>query len=83
VWSEVDLRWGVTDEEKAEGKVLPICPAEIRNCRPYFVGLVGERYGWVPERIDSVLVRAQPWLGVHLEKSVTELEILRGVLNGD
>jgi hypothetical protein len=24
---EVDLRWGVTDEEKAEGKVLPICLA--------------------------------------------------------
>ena len=23
VWSEVDLRWGVTDEQKAEGKVLP------------------------------------------------------------
>jgi hypothetical protein len=24
-WGEVDLRWGVTDEEAAEGKVLPIC----------------------------------------------------------
>ena len=24
-WSEVDLRWGITDEEKAEGRVLPIC----------------------------------------------------------
>ncbi|MEJ2649339.1 MAG: DUF4062 domain-containing protein, partial [Sedimentisphaerales bacterium] len=22
-WGEVDLRWGVTDEQKAEGKVLP------------------------------------------------------------
>ena len=28
-WSEVDLRWGVTDEQKAEGAVLPICLAEI------------------------------------------------------
>ena len=25
VWGEVDLRWGVTDEQKAEGTVLPIC----------------------------------------------------------
>jgi hypothetical protein len=41
VWSEVDLRWGVTDEQKAEGKVLPICLAEIQKCRPYFIGLLG------------------------------------------
>ncbi|MBN2574654.1 MAG: DUF4062 domain-containing protein [Deltaproteobacteria bacterium] len=40
VWSEVDLRWGVTDEEKADGKVLPICLAEIHNCRPYFLALL-------------------------------------------
>ena len=24
VWGEVDLRWGITEEEKAEGKVLPL-----------------------------------------------------------
>lgn len=35
-WGEVDLRWGITDEQKAEGKVLPICLAEIDHCRPYF-----------------------------------------------
>ena len=29
-WGEVDLRWGITDEQKAEGKVLPICLEEIR-----------------------------------------------------
>ena len=37
-WGEVDLRWGVTEEQKAEGKVLPICLAEIRGFRPYFIG---------------------------------------------
>src|SRR5438034_11100698 len=46
-WGEVDLRWGVTDERKVEGQVLPICLAEIHNCRPYFIGLLGERYGWM------------------------------------
>jgi len=40
-WSEVDLRWGVTDEQKAEGDVLPICLAEIDRTRPYFIGLLG------------------------------------------
>ena len=46
-WGEVDLRWGITDEQTAEGEVLPICLDEIRRCS-YFIGLLGERYGWVP-----------------------------------
>jgi hypothetical protein len=41
-FTEVDLRWGVTEEEAAEGKVLPICLAEIERCRPFFIGLLGE-----------------------------------------
>ena len=80
-WGEVDLRWGVTDEEKAEGKVLPICLEEIQRCRPYFIGLLGERYGWVPLEIPQELIDREPWLAEHRERSVTELEILHGVLN--
>jgi tetratricopeptide (TPR) repeat protein len=80
-WGEVDLRWGVTEEQKAEGKVLPICLAEIQGCRPYFIGLLGERYGWVPEEIPEELIEREPWLSEHHERSVTELEILHGVLN--
>src|SRR6266436_4405275 len=44
-WTEVDLRWGITTEQAAEGKVLPLCLEEIRCCRPYFIGLLSERYG--------------------------------------
>ncbi|HSB09652.1 MAG TPA: tetratricopeptide repeat protein [Blastocatellia bacterium] len=80
-WGEVDLRWGVTDEQKSEGKVLPICLAEIRRCRPYFIGLLGERYGWVPEEISPPLMDEERWLRAVPGKSVTELEILHGVLN--
>ena len=36
IWGEVDLRWGITDEQVADGEVLPICLAEIYNGRPYF-----------------------------------------------
>lgn len=79
-WTEVDLRWGITDEEKSEGKVLPLCLAEIQRCRPYFIGLLGERYGWVPEGIPEDLLEMEPWLAEHLSHSVTELEILHGVL---
>ena len=80
-WGEVDLRWGITDEQAAEGQVLPICLAEITRSRPYFIGLLGERYGWVPDEIPAELVEQEPWLVEHLDHSVTELEILHGVLN--
>ncbi len=79
-WGEVDLRWGVTDEQKAEGKVLPICLEEIKRCRPYFIGVLGERYGWIPEKISAELIEQEKWLAEHHNHSVTELEILHGVL---
>lgn len=80
-WTEVDLRWGITTEQAAEGKVLPLCLEEIHRCRPYFIGLLGERYGWVPEpdSISADLLESQPWLQHHLQHSITELEILHGV----
>ena len=81
---EVDLRWGITKEESSEGKVLPLCLEEIKRCKPYFIGLLGERYGWVPDKIPQELIEREPWLKEHLGttgKSVTELEILHGVLN--
>ena len=80
VWGDVDLRWGITDEEQAEGKVLPVCLAAIQRDQPYFIGLLGERYGWVPEQIPDELVERQPWLREHRARSVTELEIQHGVL---
>ena len=80
-WSEVDLRWGVTDEQKAEGDVLPICLAEIERTRPYFIGLLGQRYGWVPDEIPAALATELGWLTDDAGRSVTEMEILHGVLN--
>ncbi|MFQ5642416.1 MAG: tetratricopeptide repeat protein [Thiogranum sp.] len=80
-WGEVDLRWGITDEQKAEGQVLPICLAEIEKSRPYFIGLLGERYGWVPDGVEQGLTEREPWLKDHEGQSVTELEMLHGVLN--
>lgn len=75
----VDLRWGIPEERK--GEVLPVCLAQIERCRPYFIGLLGERYGWVPKHIDEELIRAWPWLSEQRGRSVTELEIINGVLN--
>ncbi|MFN8016707.1 MAG: DUF4062 domain-containing protein [Acidimicrobiales bacterium] len=80
-WSEVDLRWGVTDEQKAEGAVLPICLAEIDRSRPFFLGLLGQRYGWVPDETPEDLGAQLPWLRELQGTSVTEMEVLHGVLN--
>src|SRR4030095_6891881 len=80
-WCEVDLRWGITDEQSAESNVLPICLAEIDRCRPFFIGLLGERYGSPPESIPVDLTERLPWIKRRQGLSVTETEILHGVLN--
>lgn len=80
---EVDLRWGIPEEHSTRKETLKLCLDEIRACRPFFIGLLGERYGWVPrdEAITTDLLEEEPWLANHRQKSVTELEILHGVLN--
>ena len=81
---DVDLRWGITAEQAERGEVLPICLAEIDRARPYFIGMLGERYGWIPpaDAYAADLLERQGWLDQHRGgKSVTELEILHGVLN--
>lgn len=80
VWGEVDLRWGIPDEQAAEGNVLPACLEEIERCRPFFIGLLGERYGSAASLSGELLERWR-WLAGYRERSVTELEILHGVLN--
>ena len=41
---DVDLRWGVTDDQDA----LQLCLNEIDRCRPRFLCILGGRYGWIP-----------------------------------
>ena len=80
-WGEVDLRWGVSDEQKAEGRVLPICLDEVRRCRPYFIGLLGDRYGWILDGVEPAILAREPWLARYRGRSVTEIEMVCGVLD--
>ena len=81
---ELDLRWGITEEESKSGKVVEICLREIENSVPFFIGIIGNRYGWVPEAKDlseDLIVRfpsVNNYLDQHL--SVTEMEMQFGVL---
>ncbi|MCM8625990.1 DUF4062 domain-containing protein [Accumulibacter sp.] len=82
----IDLRLGVdtaaiADEGQRELQVLQVCLAEIERSRPFLIGLIGERYGWIPppERMQAAAAEAG-FTGEVAGKSVTELEIAYGVL---
>jgi len=80
---EVDFRWGITAEQAERGEVLPIILSELDRST-YFVGLLGERYGAVPsaDAYTVELLEQQPWLNEHAGgKSLTEFEVLHGVIN--
>ncbi|WP_127533001.1 tetratricopeptide repeat protein [Paenibacillus kobensis] len=83
LWSEIDLRWGITEEEKDSGQVLPICLRRIDDSRPIFIGLLGERYGWTlkEDEVPPDMLQEKPWLQDWMGKSITEIEFLYGALN--
>lgn len=83
--TEVDLRWGITEEEASQGLTIPICLDEIEQSRPFFIGLLGNRYGWTPSPDDvkgSALPPRYSWIIDELRegKSITEIEFEYGVL---
>ena len=82
--TELDLRWGITEEEAKSGKVVEICLREIENSIPFFIGIVGNRYGWVPkkEELGEEVFGQFPKIDDYIENhlSVTEMEMQFGVL---
>lgn len=71
-FTPIDLRWGIPEEDSRNGLVLRACLEEVDNSRPFFVGILGERYGWTPgeaelDALGASLQREQDWL---LEKVV-------------
>ncbi|WP_440879114.1 DUF4062 domain-containing protein [Vibrio natriegens] len=84
-FTDVDLRWGITEEESSNGQAVDICLREIDHCReypPFFIGFLGERYGWIPEEgsFNSYFTQecdevSQSVLNsLNEQQSVTELE---------
>lgn len=50
---DIDLRWGVTEEDATLNKrVVQVCLERIDACRPFFLCFLGQRRGWVPQRED-------------------------------
>lgn len=76
----IDLRWGITEEDQAQGNVIDLCLDEIQHCKPYFIGLIGNRYGWIPDQLDPDLEEKYQFIKENQDKSVTELEMILGAL---
>ncbi len=85
--TEVDLRWGITDEEAVLGRIMRTCMEEIDRCRPYFIGFLGGRYGYIPDYVeiskDAYLLSDYPWMedAILDELSITEMEFRYGGLD--
>jgi nephrocystin-3 len=79
---DVDLRWGITEEQAEKRETLAICLTEIERCRPFFIGLLGDRYGSVlpPDKIGEELKAAFPILRRLEGRSITEMEFEHGAL---
>ena len=80
----IDLRWGINteknDTEDVENRVMQVCFDEIDRSRPFFIGLLGNRYGWIPPEASAKQISRR---GVHQDSSITSMEIEYGFLLRD
>jgi serine/threonine protein kinase/tetratricopeptide (TPR) repeat protein len=85
-FTEIDLRWGLAEEE-LQGEAIRTSLQEIDRCRPYFIGIAGDRYGRALElhRIyqDPELIARHPWIeDAAIEgASLLEIEFRHGALD--
>nr|KAG5700929.1 hypothetical protein BaRGS_034214 [Batillaria attramentaria] len=79
---EMDLRWGVTEEDTRNNRTLELCLQELTKCQ-LFVGLLGERYGWVAQPVSAARTRPEFDCVRQYKQgaSVTELEMHFGALS--
>ncbi len=81
---ECDLRWGVTKDSTSDQTILT-CLNEIDRCyeendgQPFFVGLLSEKYGWVPplDKLSNEIKEKYDWIP---NISITFMEFLHGAL---
>ena len=81
--TEIDLRWGITEEDANSGRTVKICLDEIERCQDspiFFLGMLGNRYGWNKwfDSIDKSILenKKYSWIEEHKNVSITELEII-------
>lgn len=77
----IDLRWGIHPGES----VVELCLNEIENSHPFFLGIVGDRYGTTPSISEfrenkNLQIKYGKWLEDAFDKgmSYTEIEMQFG-----
>jgi len=81
---ECDLRWGVPKNTDT-AETIQICLDELSRCveethgQPFFLNLLGERYGWIPskEMLPTDLVSSYDWV---YPASITHMEVIHAAL---
>uniref|UniRef100_A0A8D0G6K1 NACHT domain-containing protein n=1 Tax=Sphenodon punctatus TaxID=8508 RepID=A0A8D0G6K1_SPHPU len=74
---EIDLRWGITEQEAKQDRQLQLCLSEVARSH-LFVGILGERYGHVPHEYSLPDEPHYQWITTYpLGRSVTELEAMQ------
>lgn len=88
-FTDIDLRWGISDDLANTGFTYDICLSEIERCAafpPFFIGFLGERYGWIPNNSELAQFKISPTgdadgreamieLARRAQISVTEIEM--------
>jgi telomerase protein component 1 len=75
---DIDLRWGITEDEAKNEKVIDLCLEQVDECRPFFLAFLGHRYGWVPSQVSQETQQRFPVVQQFPGVSVTELELHHG-----
>ena len=77
---DVDLRWGVprlnVDNEQANSWAY--CKQWIQRVEPFFICLIGQRYGWIPPTEQILDAEDSTFAGM----SITEMELRFALLSG-
>ncbi|MDR1779676.1 MAG: DUF4062 domain-containing protein, partial [Tannerella sp.] len=80
---DIDLRWGVTEDDSTANNTVLACLKNIDESRPFFLCFLGQRRGWVPTvkdisaETDRHYPDAKTYAGTH---SVTEMEIKHALI---
>jgi nephrocystin-3 len=77
---DIDLRWGITEDEAKNEKVIDLCLEQVDDCRPFFLAFLGHRYGWVPDHIPDETKQKFPFVLQFPGVSLTELELRHGAM---
>jgi len=82
----IDLRWGIDttgieNEADREKEIIRVCMDEIKRCRPFFIGIIGDRYGWIPPKELISDLKYFKDQNPEENKSITHHEMEFGILN--